>query len=249
MLIAFRKYAIKPYIPRIWANFLDFLAFKRETDELWFQPLSMSLQKRKMAVEVATTHSDSIQLFIENNKRSNDNIEFFRANFITGNRLPKEWTKYLLTKSNILRTRISRLPMPGLMKLPREDPSRKTSIPRLMVKVIKRIKANLIWETSIGRPKDMTARWDRANPVKAMSVRLHTHKATRVIKKTRENPCGETSPPRLTPKWIKTNRVAVPTRKSIAPHPWEKIIRADRNRVRIIPRPKCLLPKRARASP
>ena len=88
MLITFRKYAIKPYIPRIWANLLDFLAFKRETDELRFQPMSMSLQKRKTAVEVAATHSDSIQFFIEKDKRSNDYIEFFRAYFITGNRLP-----------------------------------------------------------------------------------------------------------------------------------------------------------------
>ena len=100
-LIAFCENAIKPYIPRIWANFLDFLAFERESDELWSKPLSIAFQKGKTTVEIAATHSNSIPLLVENDERRNDDIKFSRGYFGTGNWLPN--TKLISFEPRIAR--------------------------------------------------------------------------------------------------------------------------------------------------
>ena len=84
----FCKNVIKPYIPWIWAYFLDFLAFESEAGKFWTMPLAAVLQKRKTAVEIATAHADSVHFCIECDHRSNDNIELFWGNFDTGSRFP-----------------------------------------------------------------------------------------------------------------------------------------------------------------
>jgi hypothetical protein len=42
-LIHFRENAIKPYIPRLWRNFLDFLALKSKAGKFWAKPQMFSL--------------------------------------------------------------------------------------------------------------------------------------------------------------------------------------------------------------
>jgi len=42
---AFRYYAIKPYIPRVCFNFLDFLAVKSNADQFGVQPVLPVSQK------------------------------------------------------------------------------------------------------------------------------------------------------------------------------------------------------------
>jgi len=66
--------AIKPYIPRLWRDFLDFLALERKADKLWSQPTLSPLKERKRPIEVTAAHADSIALFIECNDRCHDDI-------------------------------------------------------------------------------------------------------------------------------------------------------------------------------
>ena len=93
VLIRFGKNAIKPYIPRIWAYFLDFLALERNSGKFWTKPLSLVLQKGKTTVEVATAHADSVHVFIKCDQWSNDDIELFWGNFNTRIRFPN--TKFI----------------------------------------------------------------------------------------------------------------------------------------------------------
>ena len=68
----------KPYIPTIWRYFLDFLAIECKPDELWSQPGSPASQKRKMTIEVAAAHADTIACIIKSNERCNNDIEVGR---------------------------------------------------------------------------------------------------------------------------------------------------------------------------
>ena len=52
--------SIKWYIPRICLDFLDSLAVEGEADELGMQPASAVPEERKTAIEIASTHADSI---------------------------------------------------------------------------------------------------------------------------------------------------------------------------------------------
>ncbi len=98
-VIHLRKNAIKPYIPRIWAYFLDFLAIESNTRKLRPKPLSFAAKKAKATVEIATAHSNSIQVFIEYDQRSHDDIESFWRNDSTGNRLP--YAEFIFFQSRI----------------------------------------------------------------------------------------------------------------------------------------------------
>ena len=83
-LITFGENTIKPYIPRICPYFLDFLAFERKAGKFRMHPAFLVAQKGKTTVEITTTHSNSIAIFVKSDNRSYDNIEFFRRNTIAG---------------------------------------------------------------------------------------------------------------------------------------------------------------------
>ncbi len=87
-LIAFCKNAIKPYIPRIWANFLDSLTFKRDSCEFGVRPLSWAPEEVKTTVEIATAHANTIAIFIERGQRSRNDVKFFRGYFAARNGFP-----------------------------------------------------------------------------------------------------------------------------------------------------------------
>ena len=78
-LITVANYTIKPYIPRIWRNFLDFLAFERNADQLRSNPVFSVPQKRKAPIEIATAHADAMSFLVERDGRRNDKIEFSRC--------------------------------------------------------------------------------------------------------------------------------------------------------------------------
>ena len=69
----------KPYIPRIWRYFLDFLTIECKPDELWPQPGMSASQECKRAIEVAAAHADTIACIIECDERCNYDIEVGRV--------------------------------------------------------------------------------------------------------------------------------------------------------------------------
>lgn len=75
-LILIAYYAIKPYIPRIWRNFLDFLTLKRYADQLRTKPVSAMPEKRETAVVITATHADSVSITVECDGRCNGDVEF-----------------------------------------------------------------------------------------------------------------------------------------------------------------------------
>jgi hypothetical protein len=87
-LVAFCDYAIKPYIPRIWRYFLDFLAFEGHANELWSEPVRTMSQVRKTSIVVSASHPDSIALAVENDGRRNDNMKLSRVNQEAPRRFP-----------------------------------------------------------------------------------------------------------------------------------------------------------------
>ena len=78
-LVVFSDHAIKPYIPRIWAYFLDFLAFKGDADEFRTNPLLAMSQERKTPIVIRTAHADSIAFVVKNNGWRDDHIELVRV--------------------------------------------------------------------------------------------------------------------------------------------------------------------------
>jgi hypothetical protein len=112
--------------------------------------------------------------------------------------------------------------MPELMKSLRENPSQMMSIPRLMVKVIKRIRENLIWERTILPPR--VIRQKKANLIWETSIRLNMPKTirVRVPNTTERNRYGATITPHPKAKiikWVRESRIK-----------WE-IIRLRRHKV------------------
>ena len=85
----FAEHVVKPYIPRICRNFLDFLAFEREPDQLWTPPRSRVAEKRKRSVVVAATHTNTIQVSVNCDAWSDDDVEFRRIDFIAVRRFPE----------------------------------------------------------------------------------------------------------------------------------------------------------------
>ncbi len=74
-LTKLRNYPIKPYIPRIWRDFLDLLALERHANKFRSQPAPTISQVGKTAIVVSASHADAIALIIESDRRRNDNIE------------------------------------------------------------------------------------------------------------------------------------------------------------------------------
>ena len=87
-LLAVCCYAVKPYIPRVWLNCLDFLAIKSDAYQFGPQPVLSVLQKWEAAVEVAAAHSNSMKVIIECNNWSDDNINLISIYSWARNRLP-----------------------------------------------------------------------------------------------------------------------------------------------------------------
>jgi len=79
-LFLIAEYAIKPYIPRIWLNFLDFLAAEGDTKKFWAKPVSTVSQKCECSIVVTTPHPDTMRVLVENNRRCNDNVELSGRN-------------------------------------------------------------------------------------------------------------------------------------------------------------------------
>ncbi len=79
---------IKPYIPSIWRNFLDFLAVKRNAEEFGPQPVCSMTQECKTAIEIPCAHTDTMVVFVESNGRRNNKIEFLRPDKQTARWLP-----------------------------------------------------------------------------------------------------------------------------------------------------------------
>jgi len=84
----FCGYSIKPYVPRVWRNFLDFLAIKCRANQLRAQPVTPVLQKRKTAIVLPATYSNSIVLIVIGNNRRDDEINRACRNVRPGNWLP-----------------------------------------------------------------------------------------------------------------------------------------------------------------
>jgi hypothetical protein len=72
-------YAINPYIPRLWHDFLDFLALKRNANQFRTNPVSPVSQERKAPIEIAATHADSMATLVKRNGRCDDEVEFSRG--------------------------------------------------------------------------------------------------------------------------------------------------------------------------
>lgn len=78
----FAECAVKPYIPRICRYFLDFLAIKREPDQLRTQPFSFATEKRKRSVVIAAAHTDAIKVSVNCDAWSDDDVEFGGIDFV-----------------------------------------------------------------------------------------------------------------------------------------------------------------------
>ena len=78
-LCLIREYPIKPYIPRIWRNLLDFLALKGDAEQLWANPVLAMFQKRKTSVVVSAAHAYPVPVLVECDRRCNDEFEFLRS--------------------------------------------------------------------------------------------------------------------------------------------------------------------------
>ena len=76
-LIAFRDHCIKRYIPRVWRNFLDFLATKGNADQFGAKPFFPVAQVREASVVIGATHADAVAVVVESNGWRDDNIEAF----------------------------------------------------------------------------------------------------------------------------------------------------------------------------
>ena len=77
-LTKFADYVIKPYIPRLWHNFLDFLTVECKSDELRSQPRLSAAQESKRAIEIAAAHTDAIASMIKSDEWCYDDVEFQR---------------------------------------------------------------------------------------------------------------------------------------------------------------------------
>jgi len=85
----FRDDSIKPYVPGVWLDFLDSLAFKREPEQFWPQPAPLVIQESKTTIKIATTHSDSVSEVIKSDNRRDHEVDLSRRNSQTCDRLPK----------------------------------------------------------------------------------------------------------------------------------------------------------------
>ena len=79
-LSRFGHYSIKPYIPRIWLDFLDFLAGERDADELRMKPVAPGFEERETGIEIASAHADSMAVIVECDDRSDDHVDCCRFN-------------------------------------------------------------------------------------------------------------------------------------------------------------------------
>ena len=76
-LLSVSNYPIKPYIPSVWRNCLDFLALKCDTDQLWSNPVFAIPQMGKTTIKISSAHTDAMSLPVECNGRSDDKVEMF----------------------------------------------------------------------------------------------------------------------------------------------------------------------------
>lgn len=80
--------SIKPYIPRVWRYFLDFLAVKCSAEQFRSQPVLTMLKKRETAIIVTAAHSNSMPLVVECDERSHNEIQVARFDRRACHRLP-----------------------------------------------------------------------------------------------------------------------------------------------------------------
>jgi len=66
--ICFGKNAEKWYIPRIWRDFLDALAFECNTYQLRAEPVMTVAEECKSAIEVTPSHADTVSKAVECNE-------------------------------------------------------------------------------------------------------------------------------------------------------------------------------------
>ena len=86
--ILIANYPIKPYIPRIWRNFLDFLTLKRNAEQFRSNPVFAVSQKRKATIVIAAAHADAMSVFIECDGRCNDQIAVVEVRSEPRDRVP-----------------------------------------------------------------------------------------------------------------------------------------------------------------
>ena len=79
----FGKYLINRYIPRVWRNLLDFLAVKRNADQLGSSPAPPMFQEGETPVEVTAAHADPMTLRIECNDRRDHKVAVFSGDTIS----------------------------------------------------------------------------------------------------------------------------------------------------------------------
>ena len=75
-LAGFAEDAIKPYIPRIWDYFLDFLAIKCEAYQLRTNPDVSCPEESERSIKVSAAHADTVSILVECNEGSDYRIEF-----------------------------------------------------------------------------------------------------------------------------------------------------------------------------
>ena len=72
------KNRIKPYIPRIWPYFLNFLASEGNADQFRSKPQLPVLKVREATIEISSAHTDPVVVFVESDCRRNRNVQVAR---------------------------------------------------------------------------------------------------------------------------------------------------------------------------
>lgn len=70
--------SIKPYIPRIWRNLLDFLTLKRHANKFRANPVLSVAKERKATIVITATHANSIPFAIKRDSGGNHQIQLPR---------------------------------------------------------------------------------------------------------------------------------------------------------------------------
>ena len=80
---------VKPYVPRVSVDLLNFLTSKCDTDKFRTYPMSSVSEKCKAAIKIAATHADAIVVLVECDERRYDEIKLPRRNDFAVDGLPK----------------------------------------------------------------------------------------------------------------------------------------------------------------
>ena len=83
-----RDNSIKRYIPRIWLNFLDFLAAKGNANQFRANPISTMSKMGETTIVIRASHADAIAVLVECNSRRYYHVELSRIDEEATHRFP-----------------------------------------------------------------------------------------------------------------------------------------------------------------